>query len=130
MHNKTNEGFTLIEVMITVAVLSIGLLALASMQITAVNDNASSSHRTEASTWAQDKMEALMALPFTHDNLTQTTPGNPHSDPTQPSDDYEISWTVDDDISLPDTKQITITVTWQERGLTKTVRLVSDRSMY
>ena len=59
-HNKTNGGFTLIEVMITFAVLSIGLLALASMQTTAIRDNTFSSGLTEPSALAQHKMEEFM----------------------------------------------------------------------
>lgn len=72
MHKKANGGFTLIEVMITVGILSIGLLALASMQITAIKDNSFSSNLTEASALAQQKMEELMNLQYNDDDLADT----------------------------------------------------------
>jgi type IV pilus assembly protein PilV len=59
------RGFTLVEIMITIAILSIGLLAIASMQIRAIEGNASADRLTEATSWGQDKLEELMALPYT-----------------------------------------------------------------
>ncbi|RLC29118.1 MAG: hypothetical protein DRH37_08170 [Deltaproteobacteria bacterium] len=58
------KGFTLLEVMVAVFVLSIGLLAAASMQILAVDTNASAIRRTEAVNLAQSRIEELMALEY------------------------------------------------------------------
>ncbi len=74
--NRVTEekGFTLVEIMITIVILSLGLLATASMQMHAVSGNASANRLTEATNLGQDKLEALMALPytqaFTDENLT------------------------------------------------------------
>lgn len=58
------KGFTLLEVIIAVSILTFGLLAVATMQITAIRGNNFAYIRTEATTLAQDMMEELIAMPF------------------------------------------------------------------
>lgn len=55
------SGFTLIEVLITVLITSIGLLALAAMQARALQDSHSSFQRTVAIVQANDLVERLWA---------------------------------------------------------------------
>ena len=66
---KNQNGFTLIEIMIAVTVLTIGILAIAKMQLSAVKGNSYASGLTEASTLAQDKMEELMSLAYDDSDL-------------------------------------------------------------
>ena len=61
------KGFTLVEVLIAMVVLSIGFLGAASMHIAAVNANASSNSMTEAAHLAQSRLESLMALEYSLD---------------------------------------------------------------
>ena len=79
MHRKQNnkailcndsQGYSLIEVLIAMAVFSIGILAIFSMQITATNGNALARGMTENYNCALDKVEELLALPFNDGNLT------------------------------------------------------------
>ncbi|MHC4761706.1 MAG: type IV pilus modification PilV family protein [Planctomycetota bacterium] len=104
----TNEGFTLVEVMIGMAIFLIGFLAVGSMQIAAINGNADAREATEAATRATDQLETLIALPF-----ESIVDGD--------SVDGAVSWEVLDgtpalNTPLPDTKTITVTVTWEQRG--------------
>jgi prepilin-type N-terminal cleavage/methylation domain-containing protein len=63
--NKKNEkGFTLVEVMVAVAILSFGILAVAAMQNAALLGTNKSNSVTEATTVAVDRMERLFAIPF------------------------------------------------------------------
>jgi type IV pilus assembly protein PilV len=55
------SGFTLIEVLITVLITSIGLLALAAMQVRALQDSHSSFQRTLVIVQANDLVERLWA---------------------------------------------------------------------
>ncbi len=64
VHLKQN-GFTLVEVMIAVVVLCIAFFAVASMQISAVNTNSSAIRISEGISFAQAKLEELMALEYT-----------------------------------------------------------------
>ena len=107
----TDEGFTLVEVMIGMAIFLIGFLAVGSMQIAAINGNADAREATEAATRATDQLETLIALPY--DSIVS---GGPVTDGA-----YRVSWEVVDGTAalntpLPDTKTITVTVTWLQRG--------------
>jgi prepilin-type N-terminal cleavage/methylation domain-containing protein len=102
----TNRGFTLVEVMIGMAIFFIGFLAIGSMQITAINGNSGAREATEAATRATDQLETLIALPF--DSIVD---GGPVTDGA-----YTVSWDVTDDTPLPNTKTITVTVDWLQRG--------------
>jgi prepilin-type N-terminal cleavage/methylation domain-containing protein len=101
----TNEGFTLVEVMIGMAIFLIGFLAVGSLQLTAINGNADAREATEAATRATDQLETLITLPY--DNIVGGGP--------VPKGAYTVSWTVVETPS-PKFKTITVTVDWQQRG--------------
>lgn len=60
---RDNEkGFALLEVMIALAILTIGLLGVMMMQINAINSNSSSMHRTDANAIARSFIDRLRIL--------------------------------------------------------------------
>ena len=102
----TNRGFTLVEVMIGMAIFLIGFLAVGSMQIAAINGNSGAREATEAATRATSQLETLIALPY--DSIVA---GGPVTDGA-----YRVTWNVTVDAPLPNTKTITVTVDWLQRG--------------
>jgi type IV pilus assembly protein PilV len=58
------EGFSLIEVLICLVFLAIGLLAIASLQVTSVRGNFFSNNLMQATYAAQDRLEFLKNLPM------------------------------------------------------------------
>lgn len=58
-----DKGFTLLEILIAISILTVGLLAVASMQISAMRANSFAGGVTEGTTWTGDQLEKLMALP-------------------------------------------------------------------
>jgi len=58
---KTAEGFTLLEVLVTLLILSIGLLGLAGLQITGLRSGQNSCYRLQATLLAQDLSERMRA---------------------------------------------------------------------
>ncbi len=64
---SNNKGFTLVEVMIGMAIFVIGYLAVASMQMVAIKGDTSARKTTEAATLAADRLETLIVLPY--DNI-------------------------------------------------------------
>jgi type IV pilus assembly protein PilV len=120
--HKPTAGFTLLEVIIAIAILSFGLLAVASMQMGAINGNSLAYKLTERTTLAQDTMEALMGLSYTNADIRDddSTVGvtTTHTDPDPPRN-YTIIWIVDDDTPVTNSKTITVRVTLKEKGVTK-----------
>src|SRR4030042_1311161 len=111
---KKSEGFTLLEVMIALVILSVGLLGLGALQRVAIKTNAFSSEMTYATMIAQQQAEILKSLPFTDANLTAATEANPHTAVgSSKGVQYAISWTVTDNSPATDMKIINISVQWQ-----------------
>ena len=106
------SGFSLIEVMVALFIFSIGLLAVASMQIRAISGNTSARALTEAAGYAQEAIELVMAQPFSSFAL-----GGPTVIKT------EGIYTVNQTVATPpasmaaaDAFLITVTVNWTESG--------------
>ena len=76
-HKLDNNGFTLIEVMIAVMVLTIGLLGAGAMQLNSINRNGESFNMTEATNLALNQIEQILSWDFNDTRLTDTT-GTPH----------------------------------------------------
>ncbi len=113
---QNNRGFSLIEVMVALGIFSIGILAVASMQISAAQGNLSARMRTEAVTLASERLEILNSKGYNHNDLSPGT----HTDST--NDVYLLEWTVTEDTTLK-TKTIALTVTWNDRGSTQSTNL-------
>ena len=71
-----NKGFSLMEVLIGLIFLAVGLLAMATLQVSSVRGNFFSHHLTQASYVAQDRLEFLNSLPL---DSAQLQPGE-HGD--------------------------------------------------
>jgi type IV pilus assembly protein PilV len=54
-----SKGFTLIEILIALVILSISLLSLAALMATTSRNTSFGGHMTEAATFAQDQLEQL-----------------------------------------------------------------------
>lgn len=132
-----NQGFTLIEVMIAIVVGAVGILAVASMQTTAINQNAFAIKQTVSSTLVTDRIEQLMALEYdaadmdagSHtpvtglDGIDNDENGTIDEGATDTDADglldtaggetghISISWTVTENEPIPNTKTVNITVT-------------------
>ena len=106
---RGSSGLSLVEVLIALSILSIGLLAVASMQFSSDFLSRNSSDVTSASNMASDQMERLMLLPFTHADLSPGTV-------TRTSGKYTIRWQVtEEDMNADgtnDAKAIDLTVSW------------------
>ena len=105
------KGFTLIEVLIVMAIFSIGILAVAAMQMTSTKGNASARRMTEATALAENQIENLMQLSYDHADLNPAT--NPHESTQGP---YTMNWNateVDLDADgTNDSKTVDVTVNW------------------
>ena len=112
-----SKGFTLIEVLVALVILSFSLLALAGLMVTTTKNNASGGHVTEAATFAQDKLEELRAIKW--ENLLDGNKMDQQGGST--GINYTRNWNVTTKDSL---KTITINVNWNDRT-SHSIRLVS-----
>lgn len=119
-----NAGFTLIEVLIALAIFSIGILAVGGMQISAINGNACARSLTEVTTMAADRMEkliqpasndpALTAGVYTPSAVSDGIDNNRNGIIDEPGEtgNMAISWTITDNGVLANCKTIVVTITW------------------
>ena len=116
------NGFTLIEVLVAMAIFSIGILAVASMQLAGTKGSSSARFSTEAAVLAQSQMESLLALeydPALAPPIGEFVAG-PHPSPLSNSK-YTVSWNIEvgtlNAIALPaNSLGITVTVSWQQKS--------------
>jgi len=99
---KGHHGFTLIEVLIAMAIFSIGILAVGAMQISSTNSNAGARIQTEEYTWVVDQIERLTGLDYNDPDLDAGI----HSIARPP---YTVSWTVWFDQPVTGAKRIAVT---------------------
>lgn len=100
----TDKGFSLIEVLIAIAIFSMGILAVASLQTLALTQTRSSRITTECLTLATLQAEELKARPFYLVEFTTHHPdliaGNHNRFDDDNNPRYEIRWTVQDNIPI------------------------------
>jgi general secretion pathway protein I len=114
------RGFTLLEVMIALAIVGIALVALLGLSNRSVGVNARLQRITQATLLAQEKMTEVEVI--RQQSPTQLT--NEEGIFDKPYDAYR--WrTVFEDTPLPAVKQVTVTVLWGEENRNEMVELTS-----
>ncbi len=105
--NKNNDnGFTLIEVLIAIVILSVGLLGMASLTVGIINGNKFSNDLTTATTLAQDKMEEIRGTSYS--SVVSETKAVLSS----PNDEYKREVTITDDSPATGMKTVSVKVYW------------------
>jgi type IV pilus assembly protein PilV len=113
-----NTGFTLVESMLTLAIISVSLLALAGLQITALRGNALSRSITTAASIAEQKIEQLKNTSYTNiqaEAATQVTASNLHF----------TRQVIVTNGPLPNTKSVSVLVSWQDQSKTHTLPIAT-----
>ena len=100
-----NKGFTLIEVLVAMVILSVGLLGTAALITGIINGNKVSNRITTATVLAQDKMEEIKSVGYSN-AVSETRAFLP-----SPDDKYER--TVVCDSPVANMKTVTVTVYWE-----------------
>jgi prepilin-type N-terminal cleavage/methylation domain-containing protein len=139
-----DKGFTLVEVMIAVAILAAGVLAVGTMQSSSVAGNSLAGNTTEATTLAEDTLEMLLGLPWNHAFLQDTTndgattlrnplpplPNPPVPDMAARPPEYQrqagrfsVCWNVANNLAVNNTRTINVIVAWQQGSEAKAVVL-------
>jgi len=111
MYNSLkSRGFTLIEVLISLVILAVSLLALAGLMTATTKNTTAGGRLTEAATLAQDKLEELRAIHWENIPLKETR----DTPETRPGFQYERIWKARLNATNPDIKEVEITVRWTD----------------
>ncbi|MBW2576602.1 MAG: prepilin-type N-terminal cleavage/methylation domain-containing protein [Deltaproteobacteria bacterium] len=132
--NRTTGGFTLIEVMISIGILTFGLLSLATVQIYAMRGGDRGRHMTHAAAIAESRMEQLQQDTWTSVGVTGGFVADPVEQSTVKLDGgslseraYSVSHQITD-VEPTFTREIDVQVSWtEESGETRSVTLSSIR---
>ncbi len=139
---KNTYGFTILEIMIAMAIFSIGILGVVQMQLSATSGNTSSRGWTEATTIGQQQLEMLMSLDYNNallqdvngdgtnqdadDDGTDDNGGDFGLDETNLSDQsvvidtvYNVFWNIAVDEPVANSKRIRLIVQWRSSGFAR-----------
>ncbi len=139
--NTSQTGFTLIEVLISMLIFSIGILGVGAMQISAIGGNSIAINLTGAANEGGDTLETIVPRPYTDTSLSDASNAGANAGVTGLSNtdvvgsladggpvvqgDYTIFWNVADNYPVFGIKTIRVIVQRLENGQIRTVTLDS-----
>ena len=137
--NNFQNGFTLIEVAISILMLTIGILGAMVMQTAAIRGNSTAIHLTGATNAASDRQETLMALSYDAAALMDVNNAGSNAGVTGLDNtdvagsladggpvtqgDFTVFWNVADNYPIFGTKTIRVIVQRLDKGELKTITL-------
>ena len=103
LHSHNNsEGFTILEVLIVIAVLAIGILGVMTMQISATNSNANARRMTDGANYLSSAFEWMMLQDY--DDAAANYDMGPDPDPPYTAQNVVAAG------PIPNTQQVDVTV--------------------
>lgn len=125
-HRKAERGFTLLEVVIALAIFSVGIMAVASLQVSATNGDLRARLATEAATVAHDIAERLLSMNYDPANPVAEFDTTDITFPTDREDKigrYTYDWIVEPHADITNALRITIQTRWRHYGRPKMYEL-------
>jgi prepilin-type N-terminal cleavage/methylation domain-containing protein len=131
----TENGFTLLEALIAIAILSVGLLALARLQIEATQGNAFAFDMTEATNCATLTIDDFLNSDYDDPRFDDTNGNGLTNDLTEEgaaadysatcanensSINYTMYWNVAENEPITGSKTINVIIKWRMKSLDKT----------
>ena len=114
-NTRNNSGFTLMEVLVAMVILTVGLLGTAALITGVISSNKLSNRISTATTCAQDKMEDIKGLGYSGMPTSDTTTTEPYNSITNYSLYKRVTFT---DVGNPAVgmKTVTVTVFWDSNA--------------
>ncbi len=118
---RISKGLTLVEVMIALAIFSVGILAVAAMQNVGMAAMSRAHSGSDHARQAAGQIETILSMdyddPVLADGDNGYYPESPdHGPQPLPGAKASVEWEVDDDFPFPGTKRIGVTVRPQAPG--------------
>jgi type IV pilus assembly protein PilV len=121
---NATTGFTLAEVLVSLVILAVGILAIAGMQIISIKGTSFSRYLSRASVLAQDSLESLKKFSSTDDRFASGT----HPEPDYDDPDMGTFRRRYQAARNPDYVTIQYTVEWEEKGISHSVSFSTIKS--
>ncbi len=111
---RIQSGMTLIEVMLALLIFSVGILAVAAMQIAGIHCHRNARTATRDAFAVSGKLELLSVMPFQHDWLSDSDGGYrriipDHGPFKRYSEPATIAWEIGAELPVPNAKRIAVT---------------------
>jgi len=121
---RSSDGLTMVELMIAMALLSIGVLAVMAMQLGTSHNNTDGNTYTQANMLAMSQLEILKSQ-----DISFLLPGSYNEGHSVDADGnsggiYTRRWTITD--IGTNARELTVTVEWTRLGRTRTVQVTSN----
>jgi len=126
MLNKANRGFTIIELMIAMAIMAFGVLGYTFLQSRALQNRVFARDMNRGTIVAQDFMERVMALPYNHALLAPSDHPASGNGVTKDSKQWFLTtegkfnfytrWEVTDGLPTTDIKLIELFTVWEKKS--------------
>ncbi|MFH1778463.1 MAG: prepilin-type N-terminal cleavage/methylation domain-containing protein [Candidatus Omnitrophota bacterium] len=121
MRHRRHNGFTLIEIVISLAILAVGLVALLALFVLSFDTASRAANLTDAAIYAQYKMEEIKRDGYSIAVGTTTGSFNPN---------YSWELVVTDEAPTGYLKKALLTINWSYRGRTFNEKFVYYLAKY
>ena len=114
--DSASSGFSMMEMLVSMVILAVGLLAIVSMQGTAMTGNNLSKSMTQGYYVGQSQMENLIQQGY--DSVS-----NGPATRSFNNVNYTINWQIIENVYIDDMKTIEMTVSWSRKGEGRNIEL-------
>ena len=121
---RTQDGLTMVELSIAMAIMSIGLLAVAAMQLGTSRNNTNGNIYTQANLLAMSQLELLKNQDVSFLLAGSYTEASTVDENGEPGGIYTRRWTITDIGTMA--RELTVTVEWTRLGRTRSVQVTSN----
>ena len=118
---KNTKGYMLIEALIAISIFSIGFLAVATLVLTAANNNNNGNRLTQANMLARQTLEQLKSTPNIADLEEGTNTESGIDAYGEPGGIYTRTTKIEDVLHFDTSRAIEVTVSWSWRGKNRSI---------
>ncbi|MEJ2100411.1 MAG: hypothetical protein P8X68_10580 [Desulfobacterales bacterium] len=118
---KNTKGYMLIEALIAISIFSIGFLAVATLVLSAANNNNSGNRLTQANMLARQTIEQLKNTPNIAGLDEGTTTESGIDAYGEPGGIYTRTTIIEDVLDYDTSRAIEVTVSWSWRGKNRSI---------
>jgi hypothetical protein len=122
---RDNNGYLILEILLAVAIFSVGFLAVGTLIISTSRNNTTGNVITQATMLASERLERLKDTADIKTLVSGPDPSNPIDDQGRPGGIYIRSWTISPLPADDTARRIQVRVSWNRLGQNRAVELTT-----